>query len=282
MNVIKKSEITIKEFEVRNLIFFVLIAFGWTWLFYLPSILSPTGGGRTSTGNIELHILILEIIGNFGPLVGAVSLTFINEGKEGVKQLWKRFWNFHIKKKWVIVIFLLFPIISGIAFSTAIFTEGLIVELIWLSQPWLLILWFIMLFTFAGGLAEEFGWRGYALDRLQAKCNALYSSIALGVIWAFWHLPFWFVAGGTHQEGSFLGFLIVVIFLSILYTWIYNNTEGNLLAATIFHAMSNLAIIIIFPIGQNTTAGFYYVLILGIFSTLIVVIFKPKTLKRNL
>jgi hypothetical protein len=281
MNEIKKSEIILEEFEIRNLILFILIAFGWTCLFYLPSILSPTGGGRTSTGTIELHIGILEIIGNFGPLVGAVSLTFINEGKEGIKQLWKRFWNFHIKKKWVIVIFFLLPILSGIAFLTAIFTEGLIPELIWLSQPWVLILWFFMLFTFAGGLAEEFGWRGYVIDRLQAKYNALYSSITLGVIWAFWHLPFWFVAGGIHQEGSFLWFLVVVIFLSILYTWICNNTEGNLLAATIFHAMSNLAIIIIFPLGQNSIADFYYTLILGIFSTLIVLIFGPKTLMRN-
>ena len=282
MDEIKKSEIPLEKFEVRNLILFILIAFGWTWLFYLPSILSPTGGGRTSTGNIELHILILEIIGNFGPLVGAVSLTFINEGKEGIKQLWKRFWNFHIKKKWVIVIFLLFPIMSGIAFLTAIFTEGLILELIWLSQPWLLILWFFMLFTFAGGLAEEFGWRGYAIDRLQAKYNALYSSILLGVIWAFWHLPFWFVSGSSHQKSSFLWFLVFVIFLSILYTWIYNNTEGNLLASTIFHAMSNLAIIIIFPLGQTSNGILYYTLIIIIFAVLIMIIFNPKTLKHNL
>ena len=281
MNEINKAEPKFGEFEVRNLILFILIAFGWTWLFYLPSILSPTGGGRTSTGTIELHILILENIGNFGPLVGAVSLTFINEGKEGIKQLWKRFWNFDINKKWVIIIFFLLPILSGIAFFTAVFNEGVIPKLVWLSQPWLLIFWFIILFTFAGGLAEEFGWRGYAIDRLQAKYNALYSSIALGVIWAFWHLPFWFVAGSSHQSNSFLWFLVLVIFLSILYTWIYKNTEGNLLAATIFHAMSNLAIIILFPLSQTTYGGFYYILIIIIFTILIIAILNPKTLMRS-
>lgn len=281
MNEIKKSETTYEEFEVRNLILFILIAFGWTWLFYLPSILSPTGGGRTSTGTIEIHMLILESIGNFGPLVGAVSLAFINERKEGIKQLWKRFWNFHIKKKWIILIFFLLPTLSGIAFLTAIFIEGIIPELIWLSQPWLLIFWFFILFTYAGGLAEEFGWRGYAIDRLQAKYNAFYSSIALGVIWTFWHLPFWFVPGSSHQKGSFLWFLVFVIFLSILFTWIYNNTEGNLLASTIFHAMSNLAIIIIFPLDQTSNGGFYYTLIIIIFAILIMVIFSPKTLIRN-
>ena len=281
MNDIKKLEPKFEEFEVRNLILFILIAFSWTWLFYLPSILSPTGGGRTSTGTIELHILILESIGNLGPLVGAVSLTLINEKRKGIKQLWNRFWNFHIKKKWLIVIFFLLPFLSGIAFLTAISIEGVIPELIWLSEPWLLIFWFILLFTFAGGLAEEFGWRGYALDRLQAKYNALYSSIVLGVIWTFWHLPFWFVPGSSHQNSSFLWFLVFVIFLSIFYTWIYNNTEGNLLASTIFHAMSNLAIIIIFPLGQTSNGILYYTLIIIIFAVLIMIIFNPKTLIRS-
>jgi membrane protease YdiL (CAAX protease family) len=223
----------------------------------------------------------LECIGNFGPLVGAVSLAFINERKEGINQLLKKFWNFHLKKKWIIVIFFLFPILSGIAFLTAIFIEGMIPELIWTSQPWLLIFWFFILFTYAGGLAEEFGWRGYAIDRLQDKYNAFYSSIGLGVIWAFWHLPFWFVAGGSHQRSSFLWFLVMVIFLSILYTWIYNNTEGNLLAVTVFHAMSNLAVIILFPLSQTSYGGFNYFLIIIIFTILIIVIFKPKTLKLN-
>jgi membrane protease YdiL (CAAX protease family) len=281
MNEINNSEPKFGEFEVRNLILFILIACGWTWLFYLPSILSPTGGGRTSTGTIELHILILESIGNFGPFIGAVTLTFINEGKEGIKQLWKRFCNFDIKMKWIFVIFFLMPILSGIAFLIAIYLEGIIPILIWTSQPWLILFWFIILFTFAGGLAEEFGWRGYAIDRLQAKYNALYSSIALGIIWAFWHLPFWFVAGGSHQSGSFLWFLVLVIFLSILYTWIYNNTGGNLLAVTIFHTMSNLAIIILFPLSQTIYGGFYYFLILITFTIFIIIMFKPKKLMLN-
>ena len=66
------------------------------------------------------------------------------------------------------------------AYLIAFFIDGTIPELIWLSQPWLLFLGFILYFTYGGGLAEEFGWRGYAQRHLQARFNAFYSSIILG------------------------------------------------------------------------------------------------------
>src|SRR5262249_28641880 len=39
-----------------------------------------------------------------------------------------------------------------------------------------------------GGLSEEFGWRGYALTRLQgAGRSALTASLIVGLQWALWH-----------------------------------------------------------------------------------------------
>jgi len=34
-----------------------------------------------------------------------------------------------------------------------------------------------------GPLSEEIGWRGYALDRLQTKWNALVSALIVGLVW---------------------------------------------------------------------------------------------------
>ena len=39
---------------------------------------------------------------------------------------------------------------------------------------------------------EEIGWRGYALPSLSAPFGLSTASIALGVVWACWHLPFFF------------------------------------------------------------------------------------------
>ncbi len=34
-----------------------------------------------------------------------------------------------------------------------------------------------------GPLSEEIGWRGYALERLQTKWNALVSGLIVGLVW---------------------------------------------------------------------------------------------------
>jgi len=53
---------------------------------------------------------------------------------------------------------------------------------------------------FSGPIAEEMGWRGFALPRLQTKYNALVSSLILGVIWTCWHIPYFYVTGATQMS----------------------------------------------------------------------------------
>ena len=47
--------------------------------------------------------------------------------------------------------------------------------------------------TFPGSArsAEEIGWRGFALPRLQYRRTALIASLVLGTLHALWHLPLW-------------------------------------------------------------------------------------------
>jgi uncharacterized protein len=54
-----------------------------------------------------------------------------------------------------------------------------------LQQGWTLplILGQLVFQLFSGPLAEEAGWRGFALPHLQEKYNALVSSLILGMIW---------------------------------------------------------------------------------------------------
>jgi membrane protease YdiL (CAAX protease family) len=65
---------------------------------------------------------------------------------------------------------------------------------------------------------------------LQAHWNALTSSLILGVIWGLWHLPLFFIKG-TYQYSKgawsawFWQFFIEIIPLSVVFTWIYNNTQ---------------------------------------------------------
>jgi membrane protease YdiL (CAAX protease family) len=97
-----------------------------------------------------------------------------------------------------------------------------------------------LLIWLLGALPEEYGWRGYALGRLQMKFTPLGASLVLGVIWSLWHLPLRFIPGTTQYVIPFWEFAVQTIVLSILYTWLYNHTDGSVLIAGIFHTMGNI------------------------------------------
>jgi membrane protease YdiL (CAAX protease family) len=154
---------------------------------------------------------------------------------------------------------------------------GYPLQLFWASQPAVLLGWLLNNFTRSGGISEEFGWRGYALPRLQARWSALVSTIVLGVIWTVWHLPLWFLAGSSQQGSSFWLFLANLILTSILYTWLFNNAKGSILVAVVFHAISN-TVIQMFP---DPTANLFYWLVIGLTVAVVVVIYGPRKLVRE-
>ncbi|HWQ19678.1 MAG TPA: CPBP family intramembrane glutamic endopeptidase, partial [Methanotrichaceae archaeon] len=91
---------------------------------------------------------------------------------------------------------------------------------------------------------EELGWRGYALDRLQSRWSALVSSLILGILWAFWHTPlFLFKDSIQYKMGfgslAFWTFIVSVVFMAIIMTWIFNNTCRSTLSAILWHAVVN-------------------------------------------
>jgi membrane protease YdiL (CAAX protease family) len=86
---------------------------------------------------------------------------------------------------------------------------------------------------------EEIGWRGYALPRLSARLGLSSASIALGVIWACWHLPFFFIAGTDKSGQSFPMYLLSVTGLSVAMAWLYWRTNGSLLLTMLMHAAVN-------------------------------------------
>jgi len=55
------------------------------------------------------------------------------------------------------------------------------------ASPWLLALPVFLSTLILTGVAEEIGWRGFALPRLQTRFSALTASLILAALWAPWH-----------------------------------------------------------------------------------------------
>ena len=272
-----------KAFEPRNLVLFFLIAFGWSWLFwwflFLSGIVSVPGG--IGTQNIDLgsswYFIPLALLAPYGPTLAGFVMTAITEGRNGVRALWKRFWNRSLSFKWLFIILLFFPALRLVANLVSCILDGQVYPILTSpNQPWMFIPPLIANGLIHGGLSEEFGWRGYVLPRFQAKWNALISSLILGVIWGVWHLPL--LLAGMSSANSVAELVLWQTLVTIFFTWVFNNTNGSILAVVIFHAMANASSDIVWW-GGSSLWHFYGVYLLA--GILIVIIFGSKNLVRG-
>lgn len=98
---------------------------------------------------------------------------------------------------------------------------------------------FLSNFLFTAAL-EEPGWRGFLLPHLQHRFSPLLSSLLVWFPWALWHAPLDFHRPFRFTLVQYI--LIRVVFLipiTVILTWFYNRSQGNVLSVAIFHASMN-------------------------------------------
>lgn len=216
------------------LISFFIMTFAVSWLVQLPRVLADN-----QLAELPLWLAALSNLAPFGPFLAAFWLTYRAGGREAVKKLWKRGWDFSFEKKWLGIV-LLIPVVTAGLTVLAIYLLGF--DIPWENQP--LPLAFavpvLIIIFLTQALPEEYGWRGFALDRLQSRWNALTASLALGFLWGLWHLPLHFMSGTTQEVIPVAEFILKQMVGAIFYTWVYNNTNRNVFLAILLHALWNV------------------------------------------
>ncbi len=218
----------------------------------------------------------------FSPTISALILSWILGGGAAVKRLLSGFTRWKVGLRWYFAA--AFLVLGPLAVALVYGALGNPVPGLQPGWTLQLILGQFVFQLFSGPLAEEAGWRGFALPRLQAKYNALVSSLILGVIWCCWHIPLFFLPGASQQSIPFPIYLMLVVTLGVYFTWLYNNTHGSLIITTLAHFCFNLSggfIAGIFgllpPMILNIAAGSLLVLtVIGI-----VITFSPQTLSKK-
>jgi len=91
-----------------------------------------------------------------------------------------------------------------------------------------------------------------------------------------WHLPAFAVAGMPQSNISLPAFLISIVALSVLMTWIFNGTRGSVLMACLLHWTMNTCL----GLGQMPL-GVFTAATLVIAATVVVLVTGPTHLSRS-
>jgi uncharacterized protein len=218
---------------------FYVIAYLVAWSFEIPLALSHQG------------IIAAQIPGwlhyfaALGPLSAALIMTALTAGRAGLRNLIARIFKWRVDFRYyafaVLVPFGLFAIACLINRMTTggwpnLALLGEVDYLPYLTPFGALGIWLV---TF--GLGEETGWRGFALPHLQKTRSATVATLILGVLWACWHLPMFFYRD-TYIQMGIMGFPMLALSLlcaAMIFTWLYNSTNGSVWIVIIFHAVFN-------------------------------------------
>jgi membrane protease YdiL (CAAX protease family) len=217
---------------------YFLITLGWSWFFWNVSPWGTPGSDPSAS--------LLFLFGGAGPFLMAVVLTHWREDASNQKSFWIRVFDpRRIRGVWWLVSLLLHPSIIALAFAANMILGGSIPETR-ANTDSITAIFSLVFFTFwFGPLPEEIGWRGFALDRLQNRMSPLNASLILGAVWAIWHVPLFWIPGTFQHEIGFGSlrcwiFLLSMIPLSVLMTWVHNNTSQSTLSAVLIHFSGNL------------------------------------------
>jgi len=224
------------------LLSFFVLANAMSWLAWLPYILSQNGLGIWSfrfPDTLGSSQLLGVLPGAYlGPIASALFVTAVAGGRPGLRRWLGRMWRWRVRWHWYAITLLGVPaamLATGYAFSggqisaptmlaVAAYVPALLVQMV------------------TTGLAEEPGWRDFALPRLQDRYGPLAGSMVLGPLWAVWHLPLFLTDWGGWPDADWtrpVAFAVFCIAFNVVMTWVFNRTGESLPLAMLLHVSVN-------------------------------------------
>ena len=222
--------------------------------------------------------IALYLVGGFVPSLLAIFLTWKKDRTSGLRLLGRRVFQFKLGWQWHVLTFLIVIFETGGQLTINRLLGNNFNGNLFLAQ----LSGFLPLMIL-GPLSEEIGWRGYALEKLQTRWNALTSSLIVGLVWALWHLPLFLMVGTSQHELKipFIGFLIGMMASSILYTWLYNKTNKSLWSAILLHWFyTYTAQVVSSGVTRSPLYNWLECLPYAILAAIVLLIWKPQTLSR--
>jgi membrane protease YdiL (CAAX protease family) len=226
-NVKKQAE----EPDMRLRIY-LLLTFAITWTAWWTLARQVPAAGPVMANPLFVSLYIL---GGFGPTLAAIAAVIATPAEGPFAEYGARLVRWRVHPAWYLAAFLIPPLVAAVLEYVTL----------WVSphsvapklEPFARIAVLFPMMIVGGGL-EELGWRGVAQPALERRHREMLVCAIVGVVWALWHLPLFFIHGVSQFGTSIPRFAVDVIGNAFLLGWLYANTRSILLCV-LFHAASN-------------------------------------------
>jgi uncharacterized protein len=226
----------------RPILSFFVLANLASWIAWIPYILSLHGLGvwhfQFPGGSGGGQLLGMLPGAYLGPIGAALFVTTVVDGRAGVRAWARRLWRWNVNWRWYVGILLGVPATMVLAAFVAsggsaqlpsativvALLSGLLVQMV------------------TTGLAEEPGWRDFALPRVQRLLGAPAAAVVIGALWGMWHLPLFLTEWGGFPDVPWYRPVELVAFcivFNVLMTWVFNRTGQSLPMAMMLHVSVN-------------------------------------------
>jgi membrane protease YdiL (CAAX protease family) len=250
----------------HDLVLYFVLAYLLSWALWPLVILNPTSSPLVP----------------FGPLIAAVIVALLAGGRRELWALLRQLGRWRVHPLWYVIALLGPFVLAGLTAALAV-AAGAPVRGTGDYTNWRAITFFFLSTVIILGLFEEVGWRGFALPRLQLRLNAIWAALVLGVLWALWHLPE-LISDPTGQRPP-VQFLLWALALSVIFSWLYNSTNGSLPIVIICHAAIDTAGRFMLPefVGDGYQLVWWFMVALYVLVAVIVILVAgPKRLVTHI
>ncbi|MDT0300668.1 CPBP family intramembrane glutamic endopeptidase [Streptomonospora wellingtoniae] len=252
----------------RPMASFFTLAISLSWIAWTPYILSGHGLGLADfeIPGLWSQLLLMLPGAYLGPIFSAFLVTAAADGREGLRVWAGRLLKWRINWRWYALSLLGVPaalVLCGLPFAGGdVQLPPLVVLAAYIPG---LVLQFL-----TTGIAEEPGWRDFALPRMQPYFGPLLGTLVLGVIWGIWHLPLFLTEWGGFPDTTWVQpveFVASCVAISVVMTWVFNRTGESLPIAILLHASVNnfMSIVLasLFPSMDASHAAAFHIVLLA-------------------
>jgi uncharacterized protein len=205
---------------------FVALTFAFSWGLWIPVLLADPDVGQWPL-----------VLGGFGPALAAA--TVVRAGGRGIGSWLRSIARFRLPVSRYVAALGVPIVVVAIQLGAAA-ARGYPVALGELPDRLLEFVTVFVLVALVGGGQEEFGWRGWLQPALQERISPLLAAVAVGVVWAVWHLPLFWLYGG--YDRTIAGFYLpTTVGLSVVIAFLWNRSRRSVIVAIALHASFNAA-----------------------------------------